>query len=67
MEQIYRQKDKEILRKIDGKLSKLKLKFGENLLAETNKFYLHITLEKELSGLPDGLIEMAAQTSQEKK
>ena len=30
-------KDKEILRKIDGKLSKLKLKFGENLLAETNK------------------------------
>lgn len=60
-------KDKEILRKIDGKLSKLKLKFGENLLAETNKFYLHITLEKELSGLPDGLIEMAAQTAKEKK
>ena len=61
------EKDKEILRKIDGKLSKLKLKFGENLLLETNKFYLHITLEKELSGLPDGLIEMAAQTAKEKK
>lgn len=60
-------KDKETLREIDGKLSKLKLKFGENLLAETNKFYLHITLEKDLSGLPDGLIEMAAQTAKEKK
>ena len=54
-------KDKETLREIDGKLSKLKLQFGENVLAETNKFYLQITNEKELSGLPDGVIEMAAQ------
>ena len=60
-------KDKETLREIDGKLSKLKLQFGENVLAETNKFYLQITNEKELSGLPDGVIEMAAQTAKEKK
>ena len=61
------EKDKEILRKIDGKLSKLKLKFGENVLAETNKFYLQITHKKKLSGLPEGVIEMAAQTAREKK
>jgi Zn-dependent oligopeptidase len=60
-------KDKEILREIDGKLSKLKLKFGENVLAETNKFYLQITHKRELSGLPEGVIEMAAQTAKEKK
>ena len=60
-------KDKETLREIDGKLSKLKLQFGENVLAETNKFYLQITNEKELSGLPDGVIEMAVQTAKEKK
>ena len=60
-------KDKDKLREIDGKLSKLKLQFGENVLADTNKFYLQITNEKELSGLPDGVIEMAAQTAKEKK
>ncbi|OAD91448.1 peptidase M3 [Aequorivita soesokkakensis] len=54
------------LRKIDTELSKLKLTFGENVLAETNKFELHITNEEELSGLPDGVIEAAAQTAEEK-
>lgn len=54
------------LRKIDTELSKLSLTFGENILAETNKFELHITDEKDLSGLPDGVIEAAAQTAEEK-
>lgn len=54
------------LRKIDAELSKLKLTFGENVLAETNKFELHITNEKDLSGLPEGVIEAAAQTAEEK-
>jgi peptidyl-dipeptidase Dcp len=54
------------LRKIDTELSKLSLTFGENILAETNKFELHITDEKDLSGLPNGLIEAAAQTAEEK-
>ncbi|KXN99181.1 peptidase M3 [Aequorivita aquimaris] len=54
------------LRKIDTDLSKLKLTFGENVLAETNKFELHITNEKDLSGLPEGVIEAAAQTAEEK-
>lgn len=57
---------KKELRKIDAELSKLKLTFGENVLAETNKFKLHLTDEKDLSGLPEGVIEAAAQTAEEK-
>ncbi|MBV1922412.1 MAG: M3 family metallopeptidase [Flavobacteriaceae bacterium] len=57
---------KETLRKIDTELSKLKLTFGENVLAETNAFEMHITNENDLSGLPDGVKEMAALTAKEK-
>ncbi|NJX14812.1 M3 family metallopeptidase [Tamlana crocina] len=54
------------LREIDKKLSQLKLKFGENVLAETNKFELHITNEADLAGLPEGAKEAAAQTAEAK-
>lgn len=47
------------LREIDKELSKLSLQFGENVLAETNAFELHLTDEKDLSGLPEGTIEAA--------
>ncbi|WP_396632150.1 M3 family metallopeptidase [Maribacter sp. R86514] len=49
------------LREIDAKLAKLKLTFGENVLAETNKFQLHLTDEANLDGLPEGEKEAAAQ------
>ena len=55
--------DKKTLREIDTKLSKLKLTYGENLLAETNGYELHLTAEKDLAGLPDGVKEAAAQTA----
>ena len=48
-------------------LSQLGLKFDENTLAETNGFTLHITDEKDLSGLPEGAVEMAAMTAKEKE
>ena len=51
---------KKQLREIDTELSKLKLVFGENLLAETNAFELHLTDEADLKGLPDGEKEAAA-------
>jgi peptidyl-dipeptidase Dcp len=47
------------LREIDKELSKLSLQFGENVLAETQAFQLHLTDEKDLSGLPEGTIEAA--------
>ena len=54
------------LREIDKKLSQLKLKFGENLLAETNKFEMLITHKADLSGLPEGTIEAAKQLAESK-
>jgi len=49
------------LRDIDKELSKLSLEFGENVLNETHAFQLHITDEKDLSGLPEGTIEAARE------
>ncbi len=54
------------LREIDKELSKLSLQFGENVLNETHAFELHITDEKELSGLPEGTIEAARETAESK-
>ena len=60
--------DKKIqLREIDKKLSTLKLKFGENVLAETNKFEMLITDEINLSGLPEGTKEAAKQLAESKE
>jgi len=51
--------DKEKLREIDKALSKLKLTFGEHVLAETQKFKLHLTDPDDLSGLPESAREGA--------
>jgi Zn-dependent oligopeptidase len=48
------------LREIDKELSKLSLQFGENVLADTNAFELHLTDENDLAGLPEGTIEAAS-------
>ncbi len=58
--------DKKRLREIDAELSKLKLKFGENVLAETNKYEMHLTHEEDLKGLPEGEKEAAAQLAESK-
>lgn len=57
------------LREIDKELSKLSLQFGENVLAETHAFELHITDENDLAGLPEGTREAARSLakSQEKE
>ncbi len=57
---------KERLREIDQQLSQLGLRFGENVLQETNAFELVITEEKDLEGLPEGVVEAATQTAEEK-
>lgn len=48
------------LREIDAALAKLKLSFGENILAETNAYELHITNEQDLAGLPESAKEAFA-------
>jgi len=52
--------DKEKLRKMNEELSLLSVRFGENLLAETNDFRLIIENREDLAGLPDGIIAQAA-------
>ena len=55
------------LREIDTELAKLKLTYGENVLAETNNYQLHITKEADLKGLPEGTIEAAASLAKSKE
>ena len=52
------------LREIDSELAKLKLTFGENVLAETNNYQMHLTNPEDLSGLPEGTIEAARQLAE---
>jgi Zn-dependent oligopeptidase len=59
--------DKKIrLREIDTELAKLKLTYGENVLAETNAYQLHITKEEDLKGLPEGTIEASKALAKSK-
>ena len=58
--------EKELLREIDTEKAQLSLTFGENVLADTHAFELHITEEKDLEGLPDQIKEMAAEMAQSK-
>lgn len=52
--------DKDKLRKINAALSLTALKYGQNILAETNKYELVISDKKDLAGLPKELVEAAA-------
>ena len=63
---LLNEEDKLKLREIDTELAKLKLTFGENVLAETNNYQLHLTNEADLKGLPDGAKEMAASLAKSK-
>jgi len=58
--------DKAKYREITKELSTLGLQYQQNVLAETNAYELLITDEKDLSGLPASVIELAAQTAQAK-
>jgi Zn-dependent oligopeptidase len=51
--------DKTTLKSINTELSKLTLKFSENLLKDSNRFELWIKDPSDLSGLPDGVKEAA--------
>jgi peptidyl-dipeptidase Dcp len=57
---------KKALRAIDRELSQLKLKFGEHVLAETNKFEMHLTEESDVEGLPEGAKEAAKHLAESK-
>ena len=52
---------------IKSALSKLTLQFGDNVLAETNAFVLHLTSPSDLEGLPGFVKEAAAQEAKSRK
>ncbi|WP_130734203.1 M3 family metallopeptidase [Flavobacterium sp. J27] len=63
---LLNEEQKKTLREIDTQLAKLKLTFGENVLAETNNYQLHITNESDLKGLPEGAKEAAVALAKSK-
>lgn len=59
------EEDKAKLREINKKLSLLKLKFGQHVLAETNRFKLVVDKKEDLEGLPENMIEEAAKKAKD--
>ncbi|HQH41845.1 MAG TPA: M3 family metallopeptidase, partial [Bacteroidales bacterium] len=58
--------EKEKLRNINQELSMLTVKFGDNLLAENKSYQLVIDNPADLEGMPQSVIDMAAQTAKER-
>lgn len=56
--------DQATLRDYNKQISLLSLSFGNNMLEETNSYKLVIDSLDDLSGLPDGVINMAAQKAE---
>jgi peptidyl-dipeptidase Dcp len=57
------QQDKQSLRDLNEQLSQLSIKFGENLLHETNNWEMVVDNTEELAGLPEDIIAAAAETA----
>lgn len=56
---------KERFREINKELALLELKFGENVLNETNEFKMVLEKKEDLAGLPDAVIAGAAETAEQ--
>lgn len=54
---------KEILKRMNQELSVLSVKFGQNVLAETNSFKMVVDKVSDLKGLPQSSIDAAAETA----
>ncbi len=53
------------MRELNQELSLQTVKFGENVLAETNAFKLVIDAKADLAGLPASVVDMAAETAKQ--
>jgi len=58
-------KQKARLRELNRELALLSLRFGDNLLAETNDFKLVIDNRDDLAGLPASVVAMAEETARQ--
>ncbi len=57
--------DKAKLKEINKKLAMLSIRFGDNVLAETNSYKLIISDKNDLKGLPQSVIDAAADKAKE--
>ena len=60
------QEDRQKYRQLTEKLNLLSLEFSENNLKEINNYKLLLSDEAQLAGLPESIIEAAAETAKEK-
>lgn len=58
---------KEEFKKINSELALLELKFGNNMLAETNNFKMVIDNKEDLAGLPESVVAAAADEAKADK
>ena len=57
--------EKARMRELNQELSLQTVKFGENVLAETNAFKIVIENKADLAGLPASVVDMAAETAKQ--
>lgn len=58
--------EKTRMRELDEKMAKLTLTFSQNVLKATNEYLLEIKDKSDLEGLPEGVIEAAAELAEKK-
>lgn len=63
---LLNESDKEKFKAISIELSKKSLQFGQNVLAETNNYFKHITEEKDLAGIPEAILNQYREEAKER-
>jgi hypothetical protein len=58
---------KEQLKKVNAELSELSVKFGDNLLHDTNAYRLVVDKQEDLAGLPPSVVAAAAEAAKTAK
>ncbi|MCM1310735.1 MAG: M3 family metallopeptidase [Bacteroides sp.] len=58
--------DQDSLKAVNSRLTDLFLKYNKNLLAATNEFVINITDTTRLAGLPQGIVDAAAEAAAER-
>ncbi len=64
---LLNENDKARFKEISIELSKKSLQFGQNVLAETNNYFKHITNEDDLNGIPAAILQQYLDEAQERE
>ena len=61
------EEDQEKYKKIVSRLSELESKFSNNVLDATHAYYLHVTKEEDVKGLPESSLNLAKEEAKQRK